>query len=511
MNILIVHYNTPKLTECLVKSINKYVGTDCNIYIFDNSDKLPFTYKQNNIVIFDNTKKQIIDFDEWGKQYPNRTSSFHSAKHAISIEKSMDLINKPFILMDSDILLKQDISILYNTEYDYIGMELGKRVLPFLCFINVPKLREKGFKYFDDNYTYDLFKNGKGKTRWDTGCMLYLNKNRYSHKNININQYMVHYTAGSYNEKDFNVLHKGQISKDSWLMINKKYWENGEYKMNKKVVYTCITGGYDNLMEPKFVTPGFDYVCFTDDVENTYSNVWKIRPIPEELHNLSNVKKQRMVKINPHKYLSEYDESIWVDGSMMVIGDMNKFINEYCTDKSVSVLFREHPARKCIYDEADTCLRMRKDTPESIKSQMDRYRKEGFPRKYGLVESNMIYRRHNDPYCIKLMETWADEVRNGSHRDQLSFNYALWKVGAEGYKCTKINVRGGLYFKWLIRHNPKRPSLKRIIKPEYEEKTEAIVPVPSPMRVTRGVEHFNVRRISKSTVYQSRSKLGMYF
>ena len=61
-NILIVHYNTPKLTECLVKSINKFVGTNCNIYIFDNSDKLRFTYSQENLTIFDNTHGQIINF-----------------------------------------------------------------------------------------------------------------------------------------------------------------------------------------------------------------------------------------------------------------------------------------------------------------------------------------------------------------------------------------------------------------------------------------------------------------
>ena len=63
INILIVHYNTPKLTECLIKSINKQTP-DSKIFIFDNSDKLPFTYRQDNIEYIDNTKSQIIDFDE---------------------------------------------------------------------------------------------------------------------------------------------------------------------------------------------------------------------------------------------------------------------------------------------------------------------------------------------------------------------------------------------------------------------------------------------------------------
>lgn len=34
---------------------------------------------------------------------------------------------------------------------------------------------------------------------------------------------------------------------------------------NKKVVYTIIFAGYDDLKEPEFVSPDFDSVCFTDD------------------------------------------------------------------------------------------------------------------------------------------------------------------------------------------------------------------------------------------------------
>jgi len=45
---------------------------------------------------------------------------------------------------------------------------------------------------------------------------------------------------------------------------------------------------------------------------------WKLRPIPEELKHLSNVKKQRVIKICPHRYLKEYDISIWVDGNLEI-------------------------------------------------------------------------------------------------------------------------------------------------------------------------------------------------
>jgi hypothetical protein len=97
-NILIIHYNTPYLTECLVRSINLFVK-DAVIYIFDNSNEKPFTAKFDNVTVFDNTKGQIINFDKWLENYPNRKMSggrlnkWGSAKHCYSVEKCMELID----------------------------------------------------------------------------------------------------------------------------------------------------------------------------------------------------------------------------------------------------------------------------------------------------------------------------------------------------------------------------------------------------------------------------------
>ena len=148
-NIVIIHYNTPRLTECLVMSINKFVK-DAKIHIFDNSDKLPFTAKFDNVTIMDNTKGQIINFDKWLEKYPNkikspgRINNWGSAKHAYTIEKCVEMFNEPFVLMDSDILLKRDISELFMDDKVYVGETITqakstiKRILPFLCYVNAP-------------------------------------------------------------------------------------------------------------------------------------------------------------------------------------------------------------------------------------------------------------------------------------------------------------------------------------------------------------------------------------
>ena len=196
---------------------------------------------------------------------------------------------------------------------------------------------------------------------------------------------------------------------------------------NRKVVYTCITGGYDTLIEPSVVTEGFDYICFTD-CTNIESKTWEIRKLPEEIKNLNttDVKKQRAIKILPHRYLSEYDISIWVDGNVLIRDDLNTFINKECNTEN-NIFIPQHPIRQCIYDEAKECIKLKKDTKENIEPQVKRYKLEGFPLKEGMVQSNIIVRRHNSENCIRLMEQWWNELYNGSHREQLSFNYVLWK------------------------------------------------------------------------------------
>lgn len=427
-NILIIHYNTPYLTECLVRSINLFVK-DAIIYIFDNSNEKPFTAKFDNLTVFDNTKGQIINFDKWLENYPNRKMSggrlnkWGSAKHCYSVEKCMELIDDGFILLDSDVLLKRDISNLIDDKTIFTGEVVTqpnssvKRVLPFICYINVKMCKEKGVHYLDDNYMHGLWKNGVAD-RYDTGGGFYMGAKDYPSRPISYSEYVVHFGHGSWNK----IGKKPQYTVEEWLKIFRRYWSN---EKNKKVVYTCITSDYDRLSNPKFLTDGFDYVCFTDN-KTIKSDVWDIRPLPKETEGLSQVKKQRFVKINPHLLLSEYDMSIWVDGNVTLKGDLNKFVKNVITS-DCSVYVPKHPQRDCIYAEANAVVKMGKDKSDITRPQMERYRKEGFPERYGLLQSNIMLRKHNKLDCIKLMEDWFKELKDGSHRDQLSFNYASWK------------------------------------------------------------------------------------
>lgn len=228
-------------------------------------------------------------------------------------------------------------------------------------------------------------------------------------------------------------------------------------KMRKEprvVVYTCITGGYDNILEPSVVTPGVDYICFTDNPKMS-SKTWKFRPVPDELLSYSKVKQQRGVKILAHRYLSDYDISIWVDGAVIVKGNINEYLktldfNNYC------VFIPEHPARKCIYKEKEACVKIKKIKGDEValaEKQMQRYKDDKFPENYGLVQTNVMIRKHNDQYSKDLMEKWWSELKDYSHRDQLSFNYALWKLGSKKFKYLIKTTCNSRTFNWLKKHN----------------------------------------------------------
>lgn len=214
---------------------------------------------------------------------------------------------------------------------------------------------------------------------------------------------------------------------------------------SRVVCYTCITGNYDRIYDPVFITPGVDYICFTDNPA-ARSSVWKFRTVPQELTGLSKVKQQRVIKICPHRYLGEYDVSVWIDGNIRVKGDLRKLLSE--TDFSRTPLYtRIHPSRKCVYDEAEMIVRLGKDSAENINPVIGRYRAEGYPPNIGMAETNILVRAHNDIRCRMFDDAWAAELMLHSHRDQMSFNYVAWKRGFRiGYMTNGLRMKSSEYF-----------------------------------------------------------------
>lgn len=213
------------------------------------------------------------------------------------------------------------------------------------------------------------------------------------------------------------------------------------------ICYTVISGPYDDLHTPTVISEGWEYICFTD--QNITSKVWKIVPIPKELDGLSEIKCQRCLKIQPHKYLPGHDWSVYIDANITIKTGMWKLVNEICGENEFSV--PQHYKRDCIYDERKACMLMKKDNGIESEAQIKRYKEEGYPAHYGLNETNLLI-RHNVDWVQKLDELWWNELYNGSHRDQLSFNYCVWKTNSKINSLPATIVRNSAYFQ-LRNHN----------------------------------------------------------
>lgn len=192
--------------------------------------------------------------------------------------------------------------------------------------------------------------------------------------------------------------------------------------MDKLVIYTALFGNYDNLFEPKKAYANCDFICFTDQ-ENLKSNIWDFVIVGSTIDSPS--MENRKYKLNPHKYLSNYKSSLYIDANIIIKKNPYDLVKSYL-EKS-NFLMPKHPLRNCIYEEAKICAAL--NLAPIIKSlkQVKKYRKIGFPESFGLGENNILLRNHNNTEVIKLMKTWSFEINNETQRDQLSLGYALWK------------------------------------------------------------------------------------
>ena len=153
----------------------------------------------------------------------------------------------------------------------------------------------------------------------------------------------------------------------------------------------------------------------------------------------------------PHRWFPEYDYSIWQDGNFEIIGNFLEQITE--ADMRVYDHISCSDPRNCIYEEANAIFRLGaihkdkvyKDNPYLIKRQVEGYLAEGYPKDNGLLSSGVLYRRHNNSPVVKVMEDWWTEIKYGSKRDQLSFNYCAWK-NSFSFEYIHQDVRHNSYF-----------------------------------------------------------------
>ena len=215
----------------------------------------------------------------------------------------------------------------------------------------------------------------------------------------------------------------------------------------KKVVYTCITNRYDLLISHSYVCDQWDYICFTDNQEllDKGHSQWKIYPL--QFTSLDHSRNSRWHKFFPDRILPDYDVSLYVDANINIVAPnlFNYIDNKLLYKPEKTLAIHKHPFRNCIYKEAKECIDLNLDSADIINQHIMKLRELNYPENNGLQENNVIYRRHHDSNLKQIMEEWWWWVSNHSKRDQLSFNYVIWKNNFQIHVLKKQFARNTKY------------------------------------------------------------------
>lgn len=196
--------------------------------------------------------------------------------------------------------------------------------------------------------------------------------------------------------------------------------------MKKILVYTVITGGFDQLCSIKYPEKNVDYYCFSDNKELT-SFEWKIKYIENKENVNSRLLSKQYKLMGDSELEKKYDIVVYIDGNIQLECPITKIINKFCDFNKNSIFFLPHTERNCTYQEKEEIIRLNLDNPRVVKNQLKIYEQEGFPKNYGLVCSGFIARNAKDKKVKEMLKFWYKQVEKYSKRDQLSIMYSLWK------------------------------------------------------------------------------------
>jgi hypothetical protein len=189
-----------------------------------------------------------------------------------------------------------------------------------------------------------------------------------------------------------------------------------------RAVYTALFGHYELLNEqPMAAASDARFICFTDDPD-LVSESWELVLIEPPLP-LDMVRSQRDIKIRGHRILDEFDETLYIDNSVMLRQTPEQILAEWLDGADIAI--SRHSFREQVVDEFDAILELGYDDATRVNEQLNYYA-ELYPDV--LLEHpfwNGMIARRNTPGVRATMALWYEHVLRFSRRDQLSANVAF--------------------------------------------------------------------------------------
>jgi hypothetical protein len=212
-------------------------------------------------------------------------------------------------------------------------------------------------------------------------------------------------------------------------------------------VYTSLIGNYERLNEqPVASRSGVDFICITDDA-SLKSRTWKIVTIDPALKE-DPIRSQRIIKLSPHDYFADYDVSLYIDNSIILLVKPEDIFEQYSAH--CDFLMPTNSLRESVLDEFEAVKRFSLDDPKKVDEQLAHY-KAIDP---GCLDEKLYWaglqiRRHSSSLVRDTMRIWLAEVIRYSRRDQLSANYAFRQTGVCPYRL-HIDHRSSWFHTWPV-------------------------------------------------------------
>ncbi len=190
--------------------------------------------------------------------------------------------------------------------------------------------------------------------------------------------------------------------------------------MTRTIVYTAIMGGYDLLPE---VTnkEEIEYYCFTDSIPEDTNGWTCIYVAPFFKDNKLNV---NYLKTNAHLLFPWDSVVVWVDSNLDKVELTKSNILTLVQDQLVATLF--HRYRQTVFGEIAVVAEYNLDNRNKLSKWELELKSMEYPDDDKLSELSFLIRDIRSPEVRRFNETWWRFLINGSRRDQLSFNPALW-------------------------------------------------------------------------------------
>ena len=223
--------------------------------------------------------------------------------------------------------------------------------------------------------------------------------------------------------------------------------------MLKRCVYTAFIGGYERLNEPEIARESsLPFICFTDDPD-LRSDFWQIQVV-QPTFPMDPIRSQRDIKIRPHLYLPEFDQSLYIDNTVRLSVVPEKLFDAFLGQATFAL--PTHSFRENILDEFVEVARNGLDNSARLFEQVNHYLltdpKALDERPYW---NAILFRDHRDEKVRRALEIWFSHVLRYSRRDQLSIIPALHAVGLSPLRL-EIDNHSSWFHTWPHAENRDR-------------------------------------------------------